>query len=79
MQHVWSNIGRVANVYKGEVAKEEIHRCLQVGIGPDQHNHTQVSCQCYKINDQKHHKEDSPQHWAVCESHKNEIHHCSVV
>lgn len=76
-QHVGSNIGRVANVYKGEVPKEEVHGRLQVGIGPDQHNHAQVPCQCDDKDEQKHHEEDPPQHRAVCESHKNEFYPCS--
>ena len=46
MQHIWSNIGGIAKVYKGEVDEEEIHGNLEVGIGPDQQDHAQISCQC---------------------------------
>ena len=46
MQHIWSNIGGMAKVYKGEVAEEEIYGNLEVGIGPDQHNHGQISYHC---------------------------------
>lgn len=46
MQHVGSDVGGIADVYKGEVAKEEVHGSVQVGTGADQRNHAQVSCQC---------------------------------
>ena len=46
VQHIWSNIGGIAKVYEGEVAEEEIHGSLEVGIGPDQHNHGQISYNC---------------------------------
>lgn len=79
MQHAGCNTGRIAVVYKGEVAKEEVHGCLEVGIGPDQHDHAQVSCQSDEVDSQKQHTEDLPQHGVVCDSHESEIHHGSVV
>jgi hypothetical protein len=29
VQHMWSNIEKIANVYKGQVAKKEIYRWLE--------------------------------------------------
>ena len=31
-QHLWDGGGSEADVYKGQVGEEEVHRCVEVGV-----------------------------------------------
>lgn len=61
------------------MAEEEVHGRLQVGIGPDQHDHAQIPCQCAWVDHQEHPKQGLLQHWVICESQEDELRYYSVV
>lgn len=74
-EHLGSHCGRVADVNEGQVAEEEVHRCVQSGVTSDQKDEGQVPGQGHKINAQESDKEDGLELWMVCKSQKDEHAH----
>ena len=47
-QHLRPNCCGIADITEGEVAEEKVHGCVQLGIHPNQGDHSEI---CQKINE----------------------------
>ena len=74
-EHLGGHCGRITDVNEGQVAEEEVHGCVQMGVTSDQKDEGQVPGQCHKIDTQEGHKEKSLQFWMVCKSQEDEHGH----
>lgn len=71
--HLW-NCGRdKTDVSQGQVAEEEIHGGVEVGVRTDSQNDEQVPKYRDQVHGKEQSKEDGLQSWIIRESHKMEF------
>ena len=67
--HLWCDSRGAANINKGQVTKEIVHKRVELSINSNQGYQAQ---HCDQINDQKHHEAGDLKLWLVCNSLENE-------
>ena len=78
-QHLGGNGRGGAHIYKGEVAKEKVHRRMEFGIKPYESHHPQITPQCDKIDTENRDKENNLLREMICESQEKKFSHCCLI
>ena len=78
-QHLGGNGRRGTHVYKGQMAKKKVHRCVESGIHPYENDHPQIAPHCGKIDKEKNDKEDNLLIEMICEAQEKKVSHCCLI
>lgn len=78
-QHLGSCDGRVAEIQKGEISQQKIHRGMEGGLTCHQSHYEEVAKYSCAIHNHEDNKQEQLHLWLVGQPQENEFCHCSVI